>query len=51
MKIKSLWKIENYMICINKPLPKKWYKEIFNEAKKNELICFSSHLTLMLWIF
>lgn len=23
-------------------LPRKWYKEIFNEAKKNNLICFSS---------
>ena len=40
---KSLWKNRKlYDLYKQASLPKKWYKEIFNEAKKNELICFSS---------
>jgi pseudaminic acid synthase len=40
---KSLWNNKNlYSLYKKGSLPYSWYKAIFSEAKKNDLICFSS---------
>ena len=40
---KSLWYNKNlYELYNQASLPLKWYKEIFNKAKKNNILCFST---------